>query len=244
MTGHGAGSGATPIAFAVLVVVGGFVGLGMPAAAVEPSLPLLPTLAPQSALRGTTLALPSLPLSTLLPLPTASLPIATILPLPSAPLPIATILPLPSASLPIATGSPLPSASIPTATPRPSALTSRPPAAPSPAATAVPAPASTPAPTSTVPARAIPAPESVASRPAAAGLIVSDVSLERPVTVAVAAAHTGAGQLVWAVPGLVLGLPGVLLLAIVAAQLVGGAAFLGLTRRTLGGLGIDTEPTR
>jgi hypothetical protein len=72
-------------------------------------------------------------------------------------------------------------------------------------------------------------------------LIVSQVTRERPVTVAVAATHVGAGQLAWLVPGLVLGLPGVLLFAIVAAQVVGAAAFLGLTRRTLGGLGIDME---
>ena len=87
----------------------------------------------------------------------------------------------------------------------------------------------------------IPATGPVGSRPTGTGLIVSDVSPEHPVTVA--AAHAGAGQLAWVVPGLVLGLPGVLLLAIVAAQLLGGAAFLGLTRRTLGGLGIDTEST-
>jgi hypothetical protein len=74
-------------------------------------------------------------------------------------------------------------------------------------------------------------------------LIVSEVTPERPVTVAVASARVGAGQLAWLVPGLVLGLPGVLLLAIVAAQVLGAAAFLGLTRRTLGGLGIDTEST-
>jgi len=86
----------------------------------------------------------------------------------------------------------------------------------------------------------VPATGSVGSRPAGTGLIVSDVTPERPVTVAIAAAHAGAGQLAWLVPGLVLGLPGVLLLAIVAAQLLGGAAFLGLTRRMLGGLGIDT----
>ena len=76
---------------------------------------------------------------------------------------------------------------------------------------------------------------SVGTRPAGAGLIVIEVTPERPVTVVVAAAHVGAGQLAWLVPGLVLGLPGVLLLAIVAAQLLGAAAFLGLTRRTLGG---------
>jgi len=55
------------------------------------------------------------------------------------------------------------------------------------------------------------------------------------VTIAVAAAYVSAGQLAWLVPGLVLGLPGVLLFAIVAAQLLGAATFLGLTRRTLGG---------
>jgi hypothetical protein len=101
--------------------------------------------------------------------------------------------------------------------------------------------ASTPAPTSTVPSRVIPATGSVGSRPASTGLIVSDISPERSGVVTVAGAHASAGQLAWLVPGLVLGLPGVLLLAIVAAQLLGAAAFLGLTRRTLGGLGIGTE---
>ena len=101
--------------------------------------------------------------------------------------------------------------------------------------------APTPAPTSTLPSRAIPATGSVGSRPASTGLIVSDVNPERFGIVVVAAANAGVGQLAWLVPGLVLGLPGVLLLAIVAAQLLGGVVFLGLTRRTLGGLGIDME---
>ena len=81
----------------------------------------------------------------------------------------------------------------------------------------------------------------VGTRPTGTGLIVSEVTPEHPVTVAVAAARVGAGQLAWLVPGLVLGLPGVLLLAIVAAQLLGAVTFLGLTRRILGGIGIDTE---
>jgi hypothetical protein len=215
--GHGAGRGSAAVGLAALVVIGGFVGLGRSAAAVEPSLPLLPTLARPSALPEATLA------------PLASLPVSTLLPLPTTSLPIATILPLPSASLPTASTTPRLSA-----TPGPTA-------GPSPAATAVAAPGSTLAPTSTAPSRVIPATGSVGSRPAGTGLIVSDVSPERPVTVTVAAAHAVAGQLAWLVPGLVLGLPGVLLLAIVAAQLLGGAVFLGLTRRTLGGLDIDTE---
>ena len=74
---------------------------------------------------------------------------------------------------------------------------------------------------------------SVGTRPGT-GLIVSEVSPARPVTVAVAGAYVSGGQLAWLVPGLVLGLPGMLLLAIVAAQLLGAATFLGLTRRTLG----------
>jgi hypothetical protein len=77
------------------------------------------------------------------------------------------------------------------------------------------------------------------TRPAGTGLTVSEVSPQRPVTVAVAATHVGAAQLAWLVPGLVLGLPGVLLLAIVTAQVLGAAAFLGLTRRTLGGSDVD-----
>ena len=218
MRSRGVGRRAAAVVFAVLVAISAFVALGRSVAAVGPNLPPL------------------------LALPTVSLPIATILPLPSASLPIATGSPLPSASLPTVT-SPLPSASLPTAigTPRPSASTPRPTAAHSPAATAVATAASTPAATSTVPSRVIPATGSVGSRPASTGLIVSDISPERSGIVAVAGAHVSAGQLAWLVPGLVLGLPGVLLLAIVAAQVLGAAAFLGLTRRTLGGLGIDTE---
>ena len=263
-----AGRGAVAKALATFVVIGGFVLFGPSAAAAGPNLPLLPTLAP--VLPGVTLpplpSLPvitlpplpsaSLPIATILPLPSVSLPIATILPLPSASLPIATILPMPSASLPVATRFPLPSASLPTvtssplptaslpiatATPRPLTTVPRPTPAPSPFATAAVAPASTPVPASPVPARVIPVTSSVEPRPAGTGLIVSEVSPERPVTVAVGATHVGAAQLAWLVPGLVLGLPGVLLMAIVAAQVLGAAAFLGLTRRTLGGLGVDTR---
>ena len=87
-------------------------------------------------------------------------------------------------------------------------------------------------------------PTSVGTPPGPTGLTVSEVSPERPVTVTVAATRLGGAQLAWLVPGLVLGLPGVLLMAIVAAQVLGAAAFLGLTRRTLGGLGLDIESRR
>jgi hypothetical protein len=53
------------------------------------------------------------------------------------------------------------------------------------------------------------------------------------------AAVTSIGLGAFAVPGLVVGVPGILLVLAVLLQLVGGAAWLPLARRWLAGVGID-----
>jgi hypothetical protein len=48
----------------------------------------------------------------------------------------------------------------------------------------------------------------------------------------------------WAVPSLVLGVPGILLIVAVGAQVLGGAVWIPVVRRWLGGLGVRRrEPT-
>jgi hypothetical protein len=58
------------------------------------------------------------------------------------------------------------------------------------------------------------------------------------ITVGSIAGPTRPESLIWIVPGVVLGLPGALLLIIVGAQVAGAATFLGLTRHALGSLGL------
>ena len=49
----------------------------------------------------------------------------------------------------------------------------------------------------------------------------------------------------WAVPGLVLSVPGLLLvLAVIGAQAVGALAWLPVVRRRIGGFGIGRRPSR
>lgn len=45
------------------------------------------------------------------------------------------------------------------------------------------------------------------------------------------------GFVSWLIPGFVLGLPGLLILAVVAAQVIGASVFIPITRRSLGGFG-------
>jgi len=49
------------------------------------------------------------------------------------------------------------------------------------------------------------------------------------------------GMIVWAVPSLVLTVPGLLLLLTILAQLAGAAAWLPVVRRKLGGFGIRAD---
>jgi hypothetical protein len=52
------------------------------------------------------------------------------------------------------------------------------------------------------------------------------------------------GMLAWSYPALVLGVPGLLLVAAVLAQAVGALAWIPVVRRTLGGFGLRVRPAR
>jgi hypothetical protein len=52
----------------------------------------------------------------------------------------------------------------------------------------------------------------------------------------------GLGSLTWAVPSLVLAVPGLLLVLVVMAQAVGGVVWLPVIRRRIGGFGIRSRP--
>jgi Bacterial Ig domain len=193
-----------------------------------------PTPAPTPRPTPTPRPLPTLPLPTV-PLPT--------LPLPTLPIPT---LPLPSISLP-----PLPG---PGSTPTP---TIGPSGSPAPAVTATPGSSSgaNPSPASAAPA----APGASGNPPAGAGSSGSGAGPgpgggvppgdERGFTVG----FSGLGPidglvdidvvgfdvlLEWAVPALVLSVPGLLLLLAVLAQAAGGLLWLPMVRRWLGGFGL------
>jgi hypothetical protein len=152
-----------------------------------------------------------------LPLPSASLPLPSISPLPSVP--------LPSASLPLPSVSQLPSASL---------LVPTPSASPNAAPTSEPRGTSDPdaSPVSTATTPAPPPPD----RPLDALSRGGGVGDDRR-------APTGAGRAgpverepaspSWLVPALAFGVPLLLVVGAVVAQLVGGAAVLGVARRVL-----------
>jgi hypothetical protein len=54
-----------------------------------------------------------------------------------------------------------------------------------------------------------------------------------------AASLGGLGMFLWAVPSLVLSIPGVLVVVVILAQAVGGFAWLPLVKRKIGGFGLD-----
>jgi hypothetical protein len=58
-----------------------------------------------------------------------------------------------------------------------------------------------------------------------------------------AASLGGLGMFLWAVPSLVLSVPGVLVVVIIMAQAVGGFAWLPLVRRKIGGFGLRQRPS-
>jgi hypothetical protein len=209
--------GALVVVFTVALVRGP--ASGTIAAAVDadsgPQALILP-----SPLPSLELPLPSVPL----PLPSVSLPLPPIdlasplpsvsLPLPSVPLPSAS-LPLPSVSLPVPTASASPSAP---PTPGPTAATT------SPGATSSVSPSGTPA-----PATPVGSPE----RSARDGGAGDD---RRPPTGAGRAGVVGHPQAAppsWLVPSLAFGVPLLLLVGAVLAQLAGGVAVLGIARRML-----------
>ena len=198
-----------------------------PAPTPRPTPPPTPTPTPNP---GATLPLPTLPLPTL-PLPT--------LPLPTIPLPSISLPPLPGAS---ATPTPSigpggsPGAS-PTATPSSSfAPSSSPGSNPSPGSSTD--PSSTPGPGAD-PSAPIGGPGSVGGVPPGdEGGFTVGFSGFGPIDGLVDVDVIGFDAfLQWAVPALVLSVPGLLLLIAVLAQMAGGLLWLPMVRRWLGGVG-------
>jgi hypothetical protein len=58
-----------------------------------------------------------------------------------------------------------------------------------------------------------------------------------------AAGLGGFGMFLWAVPSLVLSVPGVIVVVVILAQAVGGFAWLPLVRRKIGGFGLGQRRT-
>jgi hypothetical protein len=69
------------------------------------------------------------------------------------------------------------------------------------------------------------------------GLRVADIATDQGITISDLGLTFQLSPFAWLVPGFFLGLPGLLLILIVLAQMATGATFLMLTRRSLGGFG-------
>jgi hypothetical protein len=171
-----------------------------------------------------------------LPLPLPTLPLPT-LPLPTLPLPSVSIPPLPFATPTPTPGSTLAPGATPTATPSSSATASTGPAS-------NPLPGASDDPSSTV--RPGDPADPTGSPTTGAGTASNDDggftvgrgglgSIDALVDVDLA----GFGGIIeWAVPALVLSVPGLLLLLAVLAQAVGGLLWLPFVRRSMGGFGL------
>lgn len=70
------------------------------------------------------------------------------------------------------------------------------------------------------------------------GLDVPGLSSSAIVNVGAVGPLSAFGLFTWLIPGFFLGVPGLLIVVIVVAQAIGGAAFIPITRRALGGFGI------
>ncbi len=73
---------------------------------------------------------------------------------------------------------------------------------------------------------------------------MSAITEGQTVSIADLAAIGGLSVYAWTVPGLFLGLPGVLILLVVLAQILGAGAFLPVTRRLVGGFGVRRRRRR
>ena len=166
----------------------------------------------------------------------------------AAPTPRPTAAPTPrSTAAPTASPTPRPA---PTSTPTPTATpTDGPTASPSPTdaspspSPVQPAPDSSWRPTAqprSTPTPAAPVGPAVGGGPSGHGGSSIEIPiLPSGVTVSITALGplAGFGLLTWVVPGFFLGLPGLLILVVVAAQMLGGAIFVPITRRALGAFG-------
>jgi hypothetical protein len=160
------------------------------------------------------------------------------LPLPSLPLPS---LPLPSLPPPTA----IPTA-VPSVTPQPTVPPTPPPTiapTPTPAGTAEPTPVPAQRPSDVGPIVPIPPPPSSSptaptSSPEATLAVPVDVGEGRDRPLVVDSDRLVLGGFEWQVPGLLLSVPGLLLILAVAFQLLGGLAWIPLIRRRLGTFGL------
>jgi hypothetical protein len=183
-----------------------------------------PTSAADLALPSLPVPLPSLPVPTL-PLPTLPLPTATVPPLPTLPLPTPT-LPLPTPTLPPLPTLPIPTPTLPVSTPTLPIAT----ATPRQTASAQPTPSATPSPATSI---------------VGAGAIGSGTPVGPVVGQPVSASGVPGGPLTptivdrgspfdsFVVPGLIVGVPLIIVLGILAAQLAVGAAWVPVIRRWL-----------
>ena len=195
------------------------------------------------------------PTSTPTPRPTAT-PTPRPTPRPT-PTPTPRPTPTPIIGLPL----PLPSVGLPKPTPTPTA-TPTPTPAPTPASSASPEPSAAPTPAETrapapspsgrddpseSPAIGAVDPGSEAGSGGPAGRLRVGRETDGPaaggpeIDVSLAAME-GLGSLTWAVPSLVLAVPGLLLVLAVMAQAVGGVLWLPVIRRRIGGFGLGNRP--
>jgi hypothetical protein len=177
------------------------------------------------------------------------------------PTPSPTPLPLPLPTLPLPT-LPLPTLPLPTIGPTPTpsrdpAVTPRPSAEPSSTGAATPNPSSRPGEPSTAPVTGVTGgsgggggdnsggePPGPAAGTGSDGFVVGGGSAFDPVDVALGDDLVGATLVDFAVPGLVLTVPGLLLVLAVLSQGLVGAVWLPVVRRWLGGYGLSRSPRR
>jgi hypothetical protein len=192
-------------------VLGLLLLLATPASAADP-LPSLPVALPS-------LPLPSDPLPTV-PVPTPTLPLPSV-PLPTLPVPTPT-LPVPTPTLPVAT----PTLSLPTSTPRPTS-------SPQPSVAMSPNPSQSRSP-SPVPSIVGVGPDGSTTNlgvPVVGQPVVASGVPEEPLSPTIV--DRGSPFDSFVVPGLILGVPAIIILAILAAQLAVGAAWMPVIRRWL-----------
>jgi hypothetical protein len=215
-------------------VLGLLLLLATPASAADLPMPALPVALP--SLPVPTLPLPTLPVVTPKP-PTAppppTLPVATpklpsLPPLPTLPVPTPTLpvptptLPVPTPTLPLATPTlPLPT-STPRATPRP-----QPSVAPSRSPSPSPSPSALPSIPGAGPIRSA----TTLGGPVVGQPVVASGVPEVPLSPTIV--DRGSPFDSFVIPGLILGVPAIIILAILAAQLAVGAAWMPVIRRWL-----------
>jgi hypothetical protein len=204
-------------------VLGLLLLLATPASAADLPLPSLPVALPS-------LPVPTLPLPT--PVPTATLPPLPTLPAPTPTLPLPTLTLPPPPTLPVPTPSlPVPTPTLPVATPTLPLSTPT----PRPTASAQPSPSTTPSPSPS------PAPSLVGGGPVGSPTTIGAPVVGQPVVASGVPERPGTPTVVdrgspfdsFVVPGLIVGVPAIIILGILLAQLAVGAAWMPVIKRWL-----------